>query len=184
MKFIVFAILLVSLVSSSHSTLLTSDKSWEEDVEIIIDLLRYSYKGFMSKFHFVEEYPLHDKCMGTEFVIDVQEIIKVLQSREDDFILKIIKIFERLGHMYEISEAHWDVNKLMTEIDTQCFKVGCDYFKLFLRGESHMFELIELYKDMMRLLETHFKDIEEAEEVFRLIGVDWAKGFHIMLAMK
>ena len=122
--------------------------------------------------------------MGTEFVIDVQEIVRICMNKEDDYILKIIKVFERLGHMYEISEKHCDVNKLMTEIDEQCSKVGCDYFKLFLRGESHMFELVGLYQEITRLINTRYKDLEEAEEGFRKIGVAWAKGFHIMLAMK
>ena len=105
-------------------------------------------------------------------------------ERQDDYILKIIKVVERLAHMYDISESHCDVNKLVSEIDTQCSKVGCDYFKLFLRGESNMFELIKLYNEIWSLFNGRYKDLEEAEEGFRKIGVAWAKGFHIMLAMK
>ena len=77
MKFIVLALLIVSMMTSSHASILQVGSNWEEDVEILIDLGRYTFKGFMSKFHFVEEYPVHDKCLGTEFVIDFQEIIKI-----------------------------------------------------------------------------------------------------------
>ena len=183
MKFALFLALLILFTSSVHSEVLDPYGDWDKDIEEIVDLLRYTFKGFMSKFHNIEEYPLHDRCMGTEFVIDAQHIVKIIQSDDEDYIMQIIEIFERLAHMYDISEAHWDINVLISEIDTQCSKVGCDYFKLFLRGESHMKELIELYRDIERLIQIHFKDLEEAEEAFRLIGVDWAKGFHIMLAM-
>ena len=61
MKFLILVLLFASLMTSSHSSLLKVGESWEEDIEILVDLARYSFKGYMSKFHFTEEYPVHDK---------------------------------------------------------------------------------------------------------------------------
>mmetsp|Transcript_4945 Transcript_4945/g.5827 ORF Transcript_4945/g.5827 Transcript_4945/m.5827 type:complete len:107 (-) Transcript_4945:277-597(-) len=106
MKLLLIVLLMTTLFASSRSSLLKVGEDWEEDVEILIDLFKHTYKGYMSKFHYTQEYPLHEKCIGTEFVIDFQEIVKEIIKSKDDYILKIIKIVERLGHMYEITDAH------------------------------------------------------------------------------
>ena len=73
----------------------------------------------------------------------------------------IIKVFERLEHMHEISEKHCDVNKLIIVIDKQCSKVGCNYFKLLLRRESYIFELFGLYQVIIRLINTFIRILKK-----------------------
>ena len=184
MKVIALAILLLTILSPALAGPLKVGDNWEEDIGVLVSLARATWEGYMAQFHYEKTYDLPEKCLGKEFAHDVAELVNITIDREDDYIIKIIKAVEKLGHMYDLTEQSCDIYKLFSEIESQCSKVGCDIVRLIFRGEMHMGKLLELYADISRHFNENYHDVKEAIEGFHHIGYDWAEGFHLVLDMK
>ena len=179
---LLLVLLLVTFSFATQYNALKAGESWEEDIEILVDLGRHTWGGYMAEL-FYKEYDLKTECLGPKFTNYTIEMVRTMYY-EDDIIIAFIKMFENMGHMYELTHQNCDPDRVFDLIDEQCTGSKCDWVKMLFRIESHMTKLLKLYDDIWYHLNKYYKDVEEAEIGFEQIGDDLAKGTHIVLGMK